>query len=101
MNIRKQIGLNLQRLRIKRGMTQEAVALEADIAANYMNGIERGKRNPTIDIMGRIARALRVPVAAFFAFLPPPCGEVGAARAAPGGGRAAISGILFRFRTAA
>lgn len=62
MNILRQIGLNVRRLRIARNLSQEALAFEADIALNYLSEIERGKRNPTILIIDRLAKALGVPI---------------------------------------
>lgn len=63
MNILRQIGLNVRRLRLGREMSQEALAFEADIALNYLSEIERGRRNPTVLIVDRLAKALGVPIA--------------------------------------
>jgi transcriptional regulator with XRE-family HTH domain len=35
---------------------------EADIARNYMSGLERGVRNPTVLILDRLARILKVSI---------------------------------------
>lgn len=43
-------------------MTQEKLAFEAEIDLTYMGGIERGKRNPSLLVMARIAEALSVPI---------------------------------------
>jgi len=56
------LGQNIQRLRRRRGMTQEELAFEAEIDLTYMGGIERGRRNPSLLIMVRIAEALSVPL---------------------------------------
>jgi transcriptional regulator with XRE-family HTH domain len=53
---------NVRRLRLKKGMTQEELAFEAEIDLTYVGGIERGKRNPSLLVMGRIANALSVPI---------------------------------------
>jgi transcriptional regulator with XRE-family HTH domain len=45
------------------GITQEKLAFEAEIDLTYVGGIERGKRNPSLLVMGRIASALSVPLA--------------------------------------
>ena len=63
MNILRQIGLNIRRLRLNRDLSQEALAFEADIALNYLSEIERGRRNPTILVVDRLAKALGVPLA--------------------------------------
>ena len=44
-------------------MTQEELAFEAEIDLTYMGGIERGKRNPSLMVMARIADALSIPLA--------------------------------------
>jgi transcriptional regulator with XRE-family HTH domain len=56
------LGKNVRRLRRQRGLTQEKLAFEAEIDLTYMGGIERGKRNPSLLVMARIADALSVPL---------------------------------------
>ena len=41
-----------------RGLTQEEVAFRSEIDLTYLGGIERGRRNPSLLVMARIARAL-------------------------------------------
>jgi transcriptional regulator with XRE-family HTH domain len=41
---------------------QEQLAFEAEIDLTYMGAIERGKRNPSLLVMARIAEALSVPL---------------------------------------
>ncbi|MFB9262928.1 helix-turn-helix domain-containing protein [Bradyrhizobium erythrophlei] len=55
-------GKNVRRVRRLRGLTQEALAFEAEIDLTYVGGIERGKRNPSLLVMARIAEALSVPL---------------------------------------
>ena len=43
-------------------MTQEQLAFDAEIDLTYLGGIERGKRNPSLLVMARIAEALSVPL---------------------------------------
>ena len=56
------MGRNVRRLRQQRKLTQEQLAFEAEIDLTYMGGIERGKRNPSLLVMARIADALGVPL---------------------------------------
>ena len=56
------VGKNVRRLRQQKGLTQEELAFEAEIDLTYMGGIERGKRNPSLLVMARIAEALSVPL---------------------------------------
>jgi transcriptional regulator with XRE-family HTH domain len=56
------LGRNVRKIRQQRRMTQEKLAFEAEIDLTYMGGIERGKRNPSLLVMARIAEALSVPI---------------------------------------
>lgn len=56
-------GRNVRKYRQLRKLTQEKLAFEAEIDLTYMGGIERGKRNPSLLVMARIADALSVPLA--------------------------------------
>ena len=57
---RAKLGRNVRRLRHQRGLTQEQLAFEAEIDLTYVGGIERGRRNPSLMVMARIAEALKV-----------------------------------------
>lgn len=54
------VGKNVRRLRLQKGMTQEELAFEAEIDLTYIGGIERGRRNPSLMVLVRIAKALGV-----------------------------------------
>jgi transcriptional regulator with XRE-family HTH domain len=56
------LGKNVRRIRQQKGLTQEQLAFEAEIDLTYMGGIERGKRNPSLLVIARIADALLVPL---------------------------------------
>jgi transcriptional regulator with XRE-family HTH domain len=60
MDVRQRVGLNLQTLRKSKGFSQEELAHRADIHQTYLSGVERGKRNPSIVVLQRIAEALNV-----------------------------------------
>lgn len=55
-------GKNVRRVRKQRQLTQEQLAFESEIDLTYMGGIERGQRNPSLVVMGRIADALSIPL---------------------------------------
>ncbi len=61
MDIRKQVGLNVQRIRRTRGWSQEELAFESGLHRTYISGIERGARNPTVSVLKELADALGVP----------------------------------------
>jgi len=56
----KIVGANVRRLRKERGLTQEQLAMETEIDLTYLGGIERGRRNPSVSVLGRLANALGV-----------------------------------------
>jgi transcriptional regulator with XRE-family HTH domain len=61
-DLRAILGRNVRRFRKQKRLTQEALAFEAEIDLTYLGGIERGKRNPSLLVIGRIANALSVSV---------------------------------------
>jgi transcriptional regulator with XRE-family HTH domain len=54
----RKFGLEVKRRRAELGITQEEFAERSGLHRTYVSGIERGERNPTIDIVFAIARAL-------------------------------------------
>ena len=56
----KAFGKVLRALRVARGLSQEALALEAGIQRNYVSLIERGINQPTITIIFKLAAALEM-----------------------------------------
>ena len=61
MDMRKLVGENCARLRLKRGLTQEELAEKSGFSQQYISDLERGKRNPTIVTIYELAQALGVP----------------------------------------
>ena len=57
----KKIGLNIRNARKEKGMSQESLALEADLDRSYVGGVERGERNISVVNLKKIADALKVP----------------------------------------
>lgn len=58
MDIRERVGLNLQRLRREKQMSQEELSHRSGVHQTYLSGVERGKRNPTVGVLEKIAKAL-------------------------------------------
>ena len=58
MDVRKRVGLNVQRLRRERGLSQEELAARSAVHQTYLSGVERGVRNPTVTVLQKIAVAL-------------------------------------------
>jgi len=60
VDIQKRLAKNLRDLRAQRGLSQEEFAFEVGLHRTYISDLERGARNPTIVVVDRIARALKV-----------------------------------------
>nr|WP_315251300.1 helix-turn-helix transcriptional regulator [uncultured Duganella sp.] len=64
------VGKRLKEARIRVGLSQEQLGVQAGIdeasASARMNRYERGTRSPTIELIGRIAQVLGLPVAYFY-----------------------------------
>lgn len=60
MDMRKLVGRNAARIRKERGLTQEQLAERSGLSQQYLSGLERGRRNPTIVTLYEIAAALGV-----------------------------------------
>ena len=55
MDIRLRLAQNIRRLRQEKGWSQEDYADRADIHRTYVSDIERGRRNPTITVIEKLA----------------------------------------------
>lgn len=66
MDARKRVAWNLRRVRVERGLSQEALAVDASIDRTYVSRLERGLENPTVAVLERLAEALGIGIVAFF-----------------------------------
>lgn len=57
---RKILGRNVRAARKEMGWSQEDLAFETEIDRTYISGIERGVRNPSLDMIVKLAKTLRV-----------------------------------------
>lgn len=62
----KSIAANVRRLRLERGLTQDALAERADLEPRYVQRLETGATNPSAKILVRLAIALEADAGAFF-----------------------------------
>jgi transcriptional regulator with XRE-family HTH domain len=58
-NVRAILARNLRLARAEAKISQEDLADRSGIDRTYVSGIERAVRNPTIEILARLAKALR------------------------------------------
>ena len=54
------VAETVKRARKAAGLSQEALAFEADLDRTYISQVERRKRNVTIVVLARIAKALKI-----------------------------------------
>ena len=66
MNIQQKYGIKVKKFRIKKGWSQEKLALNADLDRTYIPSIEKGERNVSIVVIEKIAIALDVDIKDFF-----------------------------------
>lgn len=54
MQLRQKVGSRIKEIRAIKQLTQEAVAFSSDVDRTYMNHVENGKRNVTIETLEKI-----------------------------------------------
>jgi len=59
-DIREKFGSRIKDLRIARGYSQEKLAEIADLDRTYIPGIENGKRNVSLVVIEKIAKAFNL-----------------------------------------
>lgn len=67
MDSRELVAWNVRRLRVARGVAQEALAVDAGIDRTYVSRVERNMENPTVAVLERLAIALGVEIVELFA----------------------------------
>jgi transcriptional regulator with XRE-family HTH domain len=60
MDMRKLVGTNFARIRREKGLTQEQIEERSGLSQQYLSGLERGLRNPTVVTVYELAQALGV-----------------------------------------
>ena len=60
------IGIRINELRKKAGLSQEKLAHLSEIDRTYITGVENGKRNISINNIDKISQALGVSLSDFF-----------------------------------
>lgn len=61
-SIQAQFGAHLKKLRLQSGLSQEAFADKCGLDRTYVSGIERGVRNPTLEVINVLAQGLEVKI---------------------------------------
>ena len=66
MKAQEQLGMRIRFLRQQRRWSQEDLALNANINKNYISDLENGRRNPSLEILERIASTFGITLAELF-----------------------------------
>lgn len=60
------VGQRIREIRNNQGLSQEKLALKAEIDRTYLAGVEQGKRNLSIKSLEKILSALEISFKEFF-----------------------------------
>jgi len=60
------VGVRIRDIRAKKRITQEQLAEKMGISSKYLSSIERGKENPTLNTLIRLAEGLDVDLGEVF-----------------------------------
>lgn len=66
MDIKQKVGQRMRQLRKKLELSQEALALKAEVDRTYVTDVENGRRNVSLEILERLIKALNVSFTEFF-----------------------------------
>lgn len=66
MDIKKQLGLEIRKIRLAKGYSQEKLAEISGLHRTYIGGVERGERNIGIENLKKIADSLEIKVSELF-----------------------------------
>ena len=67
-SIQAQFGAHLKKLRLHSGLSQEAFADKCGLDRTYVSGIERGVRNPTLEVISVLGKGLDMDIKELFNF---------------------------------
>lgn len=66
------IGERIHELRLNSGLSQEKLALRANITTTYLGYLERNLKNPTVKVIEQICNQLNISLSDFFSSSPVP-----------------------------
>lgn len=69
--LRKRLGAAVRECRKDLDLSQEQLAAQAHLDRTYISDIERGKRNPSLDIIAAIAKSLKIQISELFRLAEP------------------------------
>jgi transcriptional regulator with XRE-family HTH domain len=66
MTIKEKIGIRIAYLRKQKGLSQEALGFESNVNRTYINDLEHGRRNVSVEVLERIIKGLGITFFEFF-----------------------------------
>lgn len=66
MTAQEVLGKRIEHLRKRKGWSQLELSLESEVNKNYICDLEKGRRNPSLEILERIAVALNITLEELF-----------------------------------
>ncbi len=66
MKIQERFGLVIKELRNNKGISQERLALDAEIDRTYIGDIEKGSRNVSLEIIEKLCNYFQIPISELF-----------------------------------
>ena len=66
MDIKEKVGQRIRQLRKELKLSQEALALKAEVDRTYVTDVEAGRRNVSLEILERLIKALNISITEFF-----------------------------------
>lgn len=66
LEIHAQLGRRIVYLRQERHLSQLSLAYEANLSKSYLSDLENGRRNPSLEILNRLAKALGISLEELF-----------------------------------
>ena len=66
MNVKEKLGQRILQIRKEKSLSQEKLALNANIDRAYMHLIEKGKTNVSIELIEKISIALEIDIKQLF-----------------------------------
>ncbi len=66
MSAKSALGKKVRAIREEKGWSQDQLSDKSGLHRTYISGIERGQRNPTVEIVERIAKTFHVHISVLF-----------------------------------
>lgn len=68
---KERLGKKIQRLRKSLGYSQEGLAEQLNISRTHIGHIEQGRKSPSLKLLEKLSRVLKIPLSELFTFKKP------------------------------